>query len=98
MDKGAIVWFKEGRAHECPYPGATIGVIESRRPEDVLLNMALSLHVAFVSAWMPLFRLRLYLPTAVLGVAKQPMSAGPKWPKQFGQADAGAVENGGALA
>jgi len=65
---------------------------------DVLLNMALSLHTAFVSAWMPPFRLHPYLPTAVLGVAKHPMPAGPKWPKQFGQADAGAVENGGALA
>lgn len=98
MDKGAIVWFKDGKSHECLYPGATIGVIESRRPGDVLLNMALSLHTAFVSAWMPPFRLHPYLPTAVLGVAKHPMPAGPKWPKQFGQADAGAVENGGALA
>ena len=82
IGKGTISWFKDNKPHECLYPGASIGIIESQHPRDVLLNMALSLHTAFVKAWMPPFRLHPYLPTAVLGVAKRPK---PPWPARHDQ-------------
>ena len=98
MGKGTIAWFKDGKAHESLYPGASIGVIKSQHPRDVLLSMALNLHTAFVTAWMPPFRLHPYLPTAVLGVAQWSTPAGPTWPDQTTPADAGAGEAAGAPA
>jgi hypothetical protein len=98
MGKGTIAWFMDGKSHECLYPGASIAVIESQHPRDVLLNMALSLHMAFVTAWMPPFRLHPYLPTAVLGVVKRPTPTGPAWPKRLTPADTDAAEDAGAPA
>lgn len=82
LDRGTVGWLLDGVFQECVVPGSQVGFIESQEPRDVLLAMILNLNVAYVTAWMPPFKLHGYLPTAVLGVTKSSQPPEPTWPEQ----------------
>lgn len=84
MGKGSITWFRDGVPFECLVEGARLGFLQSSHARDTLLTMALNLHMAYVTAWMPPFRLHPYVASAGLGVAKWSEPAAPSWPSGDG--------------
>jgi hypothetical protein len=80
LDKGSVCWFVGGTPYECVVSGSRLGFIEAVHERDVLMSMVLVLNMAFVTAWMPPFKIHGYLGATALGVPKRVEPAEPRWP------------------